>query len=131
MPDESKEEDYLDERKGQCCWNTEQLQSAVLVLTGIELVAGMGLCFRFVTKTLLATWGYFNYLRSVKDLLVSHPIARKQAGGAQGVGEDTGSSCPQVKSEVSMTINLGRHSHAVPNMHKHAQLPTQIKTEEN
>lgn len=46
----------------------------MLVLTGIELVADMGVCFVLVTKTLLATQGYFNNLHSVKDLSVSRPI---------------------------------------------------------
>lgn len=61
----------------------------MLILTGIELVAGMGLCFRFVTKTLLVTQGYF-YLHSVKDLSVSHPIApTNRLGVLKELGGDT------------------------------------------
>ena len=70
----------------------------MLGLTGIELifflVAGMGLCFGFVLKTVLITEGCFPYCWAVLVLsqglfcFSPHPTS-EEAGGAQGVRGDT------------------------------------------
>ena len=67
----------------------------MLVLAGIELiffiVAGMGLRFGFVLKTVLITQGCFHYCRAVLTqsqglfCVSPHPTS-EEAGGAQEVG---------------------------------------------
>ena len=92
-------------------WTVSQV---VLVLAEVELIfftaASVGLCFRFVLKTVLVTQGCFNYCQVVltqgQGLFCFSPRSTSEwAGGAQEAGRGHGQdSWPKLTTGISQTI---------------------------